>query len=122
MGNTPPVMGAVLSSIPLCSRQGQDTTGDNKPEERQDNQTTVLAQPQSVHQQSNTSETCLDNENHKDHEVTSQTEDLEDLQATVEEEASHAVEEDDRKPPPELDTAAAITNILSEIVGGESDD
>merc|ERR1712045_654401 len=165
MGNTPPVMGAVLSSIPLCSRQGQDTTGDNKPEERQDNQTTVLAQPQSVHQQSNTSETCLDNENHKDHEVTSQTEDPEDLQ--VEEEASHAVEEDEevddgnvevslddsqtdewsldkeievdtkaeeqeeegesveesyRKTPPELDTAAAITNILSEIVGGESDD
>merc|ERR1711936_187261 len=149
--NTPPVMGAVLSSIPLCSRQGQD------------NQTTVLAQPQSVHQQSNTSDTCLDNENHKDHEVTSQTEDLEDLQ--VEEEASHAVEEDEevddgnvevclddsqtdewsldkeievdnkaeeqegesmeesyRKTPPELDTAAAITNILSEIVGGESDD
>merc|ERR1711936_106755 len=149
--NTPPVMGAVLSSIPLCSRQGQD------------NQTTVLAQPQSVHQQSNTSDTCLDNENHKDHEVTSQTEDPEDLQ--VEEEASHAVEEDEevddgnvevclddsqtdewsldkeievdnkaeeqegesmeesyRKTPPELDTAAAITNILSEIVGGESDD
>ena len=43
-------MGAVLSSIPLCSRQGQDT-GDNKPEERQDNQAAVLAQPQSVHQQ-----------------------------------------------------------------------
>merc|ERR1711936_639861 len=149
--NTPPVMGAVLSSIPLCSRQGQD------------NQTTVLAQPQSVHQQSNTSDTCLDNENHKDHEVTVQTEDPEDLQ--VEEEASHAVEEDEevddgnvevclddsqtdewsldkeievdnkaeeqegesmeesyRKTPPELDTAAAITNILSEIVGGESDD
>merc|ERR1711881_163202 len=27
-----------------------------------------------------------------------------------------------RKTPPALDTAAAITNILSEIVGGESDD
>merc|ERR1712241_1185130 len=35
------------------------------------------------------------------------------------------VEEDQdhfRKPSPELDTAAAITNILSEIVGGDSND
>ena len=119
--------------------------------------------------QSNTSETCLDNENHKDYVVTSQTEDPEDHETKVEEEASHAVEEDEevddgnvevslddsqtdewsldkevevdneakeeegeeeekesveesyRKTPPELDTAAAITNILSEIVGGDSD-
>ena len=100
--------------------------------------------------------------------VTSQTEDPEDHETKVEEEASHAVEEDEevddgnvevslddsqtdewsldkevevdneakeeegeeekesveesyRKTPPELDTAAAITNILSEIVGGDSD-
>lgn len=104
--------------------------------------------------------------------VTSQTEDHEDHETKVEEEASHAVEEDEevddgnvevslddsqtdewsldkevevdteakeeeeeegedeekesveesyRKTPPELDTAAAITNILSEIVGGDSD-
>ena len=32
------------------------------------------------------------------------------------------MEESYRKTPPELDTAAAITNILSEIVGGESND
>ena len=101
--------------------------------------------------------------------VTSQTEDPEDHETKVEEEASHAVEEDEelddgnvevslddsqtdewsldkevevdteakeeegeeeekesveesyRKTPPELDTPAAITNILSEIVGGDSD-
>ena len=38
-----------------------------------------------------------------------------------EEEEKESVEESYRKTPPELDTAAAITNILSEIVGGDSD-
>ena len=44
----------------------------------------------------------------------------------VEEKMEEKEEEEDqdhyRKTSPELDTAAAITNILSEIVGGESND
>ena len=40
----------------------------------------------------------------------------------AEEQEGESMEESYRKTPPELDTAAAITNILSEIVGGESDD
>merc|ERR1711953_1252438 len=152
------VMGAVLSSIPLCSRAGdtgaapgQET--DNRPEDRQQ-AVTVVAQPLSVQQQSNTSETCtatgIDNENHQENqdieEKTIQAE--EQLQPPAVEEPSQEPEqeEDDgnvevslddsqsdewslekeeegedqdhfRKTSPELDTAAAITNILSEIVG-----
>merc|ERR1711953_1072986 len=160
------VMGAVLSSIPLCSRAGdtgaapgQET--DNRPGDRQQ-AVTVVAQPLSVQQQSNTSETCtatgIDNENHQENqdieEKTIQTEDVEQLQPPAVEEPSQEPEqeEDDgnvevslddsqsdewslekvedqeedqdhfRKTSPELDTAAAITNILSEIVGGESND
>merc|ERR1711990_710463 len=175
------VMGAVLSSIPLCSRAGDNTgatTGqetDNRPEDRQP-AVTVVAQPLSVQLQSNTSETCtatgIDNENHQENqeveEKTIQAEDVEQLQPPVVEEPSQEpeLEEDDgnvevslddsqsdewslekegegesdsqekvegieeedqdqdhfRKTSPELDTAAAITNILSEIVGGDSND
>merc|ERR1719384_3072253 len=172
-------MGAVLSSIPLCSRAG-DTAGpspgqetDKRPEDRQP-AVTVVAQPLSVQLQSNTSETCtatgIDNENHQENqevgEKTIQAEDVEQLQPPVVEEPSQEpeLEEDDgnvevslddsqsdewslekevegegdsqekveeveeedqdhfRKTSPELDTAAAITNILSEIVGGDSND
>merc|ERR1711990_434901 len=184
------VMGAVLSSIPLCSRAG-DTTGattgqetDNRPEDRQP-AVTVVAQPLSVQLQSNTSETCtatgIDNENHRENqeitEKTNQVQEVEPRPAPAVEEPSQEpeLEEDDgnvevslddsqsdewslekevegendsqekveevevesdsqekveevedqepfRKTSPELDTAAAITNILSEIVGGDSND
>merc|ERR1719384_1075107 len=177
-------MGAVLSSIPLCSRAG-DTAGsppgqetDKRPEDRQP-ALTVVAQPQSVQLQSNTSETCsatgIDNENHQENQLdteekTDPVQEVEQLHTPVVEEQSREptqepeLEEDDgnvevslddsqsdewslekevegesdsqekveeveeedqdhfRKTSPELDTAAAITNILSEIVGGDSND
>merc|ERR1719486_1040902 len=105
-------MGAVLSSIPLCSRAKGDTTGavpgqetDNRPEDRQP-AVTVVAQPLSVQlQQSNTSETCtatgIDNENHQENqeieEETIQAEDVEQLQPPAVEEPSQEQEpeEDD---------------------------
>merc|ERR1712226_1526536 len=164
------VMGAVLSSIPLCSRAG-DTAAktvqetDNRPEDRQ-SAVTVVAQPLSVQLQSNTSETCtatgIDNENHQeDQEITDKTNQAQDVELkppAVEEPSPEAEEEEDdgnvevslddsqsdewnqekdvevesesqekveeteeevedqdhyRKTSPELDTAAAITNILS---------
>merc|ERR1719436_1278321 len=176
-------MGAVLSSIPLCSRAGDTATQsaqetDNRPEDRQQ-AVTVVAQPLSVQLQSDTSETCtatgIDNENHQEDqeitEKTNQAQDVEQLQPPAVEEPSQEPEpepeeEDDgnvevslddsqsdewnlekdvevegesqekveveeeeeedqdhyRKTSPELDTAAAITNILSEIVGGDSND
>merc|ERR1711953_91562 len=185
--HTEPVMGAVLSSIPLCSRAG-DTAAqepDKRPEDRQ-SAPAVVAQPLSPQLQSNTSETCsatgIDNENHQENhqeivEKTTPVQEVEQLQTPVVEEHSQEpsqepepeLEEDDgnvevslddsqsdewslekevegesqdkveeveveedqncdqdqdhfRKTSPELDTAAAITNILSEIVGGESND
>merc|ERR1712154_582139 len=82
------VMGAVLSSIPLCSRatdtgpqSAQET--DNRPEDRHP-AVTVVAQPLSVQlQQSNTSQTStatgIDNENHQeDQEITEKTNQVQD--------------------------------------------
>merc|ERR1711936_680776 len=96
MGSTTPDtgMGAVLTSIPLCSRAGEaagaQEPADNRPEDRQ---VTVLTQPQSV--QSHTSETCLDNENHEEQENTNQIENPDQLNASVKEESSLAVQEEE---------------------------
>merc|ERR1719189_2106720 len=94
-------MGAVLTSIPLCSRASGDTTGaspgeetDNRPEDRQP-AVTVVAQPLSVQLQSNTPETCtatgIDNENHQ--EITE--EDVEKLHTPALEEAGQQLQEED---------------------------
>merc|ERR1711953_188313 len=89
--------GAVLTSIPLCSRAGEaagaQEPADNRPEDRQERQVTVLTQPQSV--QSYTSETCLDNENHEEQENTNQIENPDEFNASVKEESSHAVQEEE---------------------------
>merc|ERR1711953_647944 len=161
---TEPVMRAVLTSIPLCSRAkeagGETPDTDRRPEDRQ-TAGAVVAQPLSVQLQSNTSETCIDNENHQDQEITEETEPaqtVDQLQTSTEEAASQELQPEDdgnvevslddsqsdewslekevegqsdsqeeeveedqehfRKTSPELDTAAAITNILTEIVGG----
>merc|ERR1712032_1064867 len=143
-------MGGVLSSIPLCSRakELQDVPElDLRPEEKPESPVTVT-QPQPV------SQTCIDNENHREKSVepvhnTVKFEideppplesDIEepsdekeegfedvDVELTTEEEIpadngdGEAVTETEdeayRKTPPDLDTTAAITNILSEIVG-----
>merc|ERR1719219_29622 len=91
-------MGAVLSSIPLCSRAGEPAgqEADNRPEERQ---VTVVAQPQSVQIQTNTSETCtttttgIDNENHQEEDDVK--EDVEEVNTHVEEEVCHQPEPED---------------------------
>merc|ERR1719415_212292 len=90
-------MGAVLSSIPLCSRAqapGGDTAEtDQRPEDRQET-VTVLAQPLPVQLQTNTPETCtatgIDNENHQEmiEEETEPAKTVEELQPSAVEEAS----------------------------------
>merc|ERR1711953_596282 len=129
------VMGAVLSSIPLCSRAGdtgaapgQET--DNRPEDRQQ-AVTVVAQPLSVQQQSNTSETCtatgIDNENHQENqdieEKTIQTEDVEQLQPPAVEEPSQEPEqeEDDGNVEVSLDDSQSDEWSLEKEVEGESE-
>merc|ERR1719479_87745 len=94
-------MGAVLTSIPLCSRAGeQQGEADKRPEDRQpqpqpQSALTVVAQPQSVQLQSNTSETCtatgIDNENHQ--EIAE--EDVEQLDTPALEEAAQQLQEED---------------------------
>ena len=53
----------------------------------------------------------------KDVEVEGESQEKEEVKEEEEEDQDHY-----RKTSPELDTAAAITNILSEIVGGDSND
>merc|ERR1719510_1613850 len=98
-------MGAVLSSIPLCSRAqapGGDTAEtDQRPEDRQETAAvTVLAQPLPVQLQTNTPETCtttgIDNENHQEmseEEKTESAQTVEELQPPAVEEASLQHEE-----------------------------
>merc|ERR1711879_1044292 len=118
-------MGGVLSSIPLCSRakEIQDVPElDLRPEERPE--AMVVTQPEPA------SQTCIDNENHreKSEEQSDKKEDgFEDVDVELTTEEAPGTGDEDvvtepedetyRKTPPVLDTTAAITNILSEIVG-----
>merc|ERR1711953_23480 len=133
--HTEPVMGAVLSSIPLCSRAG-DTAAqepDKRPEDRQ-SAPTVVAQPLSVQLQSNTSETCsatgIDNENHQEIvEKTTPVQEVEQLQTPVVEEHSQEpsqepkpeLEEDDGNVEVSLDDSQSDEWSLEKEVEGESD-
>merc|ERR1711953_1600332 len=130
------VMGAVLSSIPLCSRAGdtgaapgQET--DNRPEDRQQ-AVTVVAQPLSVQIQSNTSETCsatgIDNENHQENQLeteekTNPDQEVEQLQTPVVEEQSQEpeLEEDDGNVEVSLDDSQSDEWSLEKEVEGEND-
>merc|ERR1712226_829818 len=120
-------MGAVLSSIPLCSRAG-DTAAktvqetDNRPEDRQ-SAVTVVAQPLSVQLQSNTSETCtatgIDNENHQeDQEVTDKTNQAQD----VEQLQPPAVEEPSQEPEPEAEEEEDDGNVEVSLDDSQSDE
>merc|ERR1719510_1713172 len=100
-------MGAVLSSIPLCSRAqapGGDTAEtDQRPEERQETgAVTVLDQPLPVQLQTNTPETCtatgIDNENHQEmteEEKTEPAQEVEELQPPTVEEASQQPQQEE---------------------------
>merc|ERR1712076_282790 len=120
------VMGAVLSSIPLCSRAG-DTAAktvqetDNRPEDRQ-SAVTVVAQPLSVQLQSNTSETCtatgIDNENHQeDQEITDKTNQAQDVELQP-----PAVEEPSQEPEPEAEEEEDDGNVEVSLDDSQSDE
>merc|ERR1719384_1512472 len=134
-------MGAVLSSIPLCSRAG-DTAGsppgqetDKRPEDRQP-ALTVVAQPLSVQLQSNTSETCsatgIDNENHQENQLeieekTNPVQEVEQLQTPAVEEQSQEptqepeLVEDDGNVEVSLDDSQSDEWSLEKEVEGEGD-
>merc|ERR1711976_356011 len=110
-------MGGALSSIPLCSRARQPAEadiGEADLEKRPGpvNQETICTQPQVVEKtQTQDSETCINNEK----------EDSKEENEANDESKEENDPETFRKHSPELDTAAAITNILSEIVGDNKD-
>merc|ERR1711976_351535 len=136
-------MGGALSSIPLCSRARQPAEadiGEADLEKRPGpvNQETICTQPQVVEKtQTQDSETCINNENHGadvekpvavddcKNQVVAEIDNAKEDSKEENEANDESKEENDpetfRKHSPELDTAAAITNILSEIVGDNKD-